>query len=221
MVVAGVKIGVLGGIGPESTCVFYSKLIQELQKHKLVKSNIDFPTIIINSIPAPELIHDKHLKEEINIYLQGLKELEKHKPKFIVMICNTIHFYFDYLLSEINTPIIDLREELKKIVKSLHRYVVFGTPLTIKKMYNFNEKNQMIPNNKDIKIIKECIFNYNKGYKKSKQKKIIHDLCEKYHKKGAEKIILGCTELTLMVKKPYTIDTIDVLVKAVVEKCQS
>ena len=109
-----IKIGILGGIGPEATAEFYSKLIYTLQKEKLIKSNKDYPQIIINSIPAPELIYEKILKEDLKPYIEGLKELDKFNPDFIVMVCNTIHLYYERLQKEVKTPIIDLRKEVKE-----------------------------------------------------------------------------------------------------------
>src|SRR3989344_1847215 len=111
------KIGVLGGIGPEATAEFYSKLIQKLQEKNLIKTNKDYPQIIINSIPAPELIYERISKEDLKPYIRGLKELDKFNPDFIIMVCNTIHLYYDLLQKEIKTKIIDLRKELELYVK--------------------------------------------------------------------------------------------------------
>ncbi len=87
----------LGGIGPEATGEFYSKLIRSLQEKKLIKNNKDFPHIIINSIPAHELISHKISDEELKPYIEGLKELDKFGVDFIVMVCNTIHLFYDEL----------------------------------------------------------------------------------------------------------------------------
>lgn len=70
------KIGILGGIGPEATGGFYLKLISKFQEKKLIRSNRDFPQIIINSIPAPELIYEKVSIRDLRPYLQGLGELD-------------------------------------------------------------------------------------------------------------------------------------------------
>ena len=101
MVAGGTRrIGVLGGVGPEATGEFYNKLIRRLQEKGSIKSNRDFPQIIINSIPAPELIYDKISDEELQPYIKGLKELDKFGVDFIIMICNTIHLYYDKLQKE-------------------------------------------------------------------------------------------------------------------------
>lgn len=70
------KIGVLGGIGPEATAEFYLKFIRTLQRQGIIERNEDFPQILINSIPAPALIYDEISDEELNPYVDGLKELD-------------------------------------------------------------------------------------------------------------------------------------------------
>jgi len=218
-----VKIGVLGGIGPESSATYYKKLIFELQNRGMIKSNKDFPHIIINSINAPELIEKDYNKEILEIYLKGLQELESHKPDFIIMVCNTIHFYYKYLQKRINSNIIDIRNEIKKslIMSNSKNYTVLGTETTVKKgLYSFLGLNYIQISNKDIKIIKDAIFNYNRGYKKNNQKQKLEIISDKYIKK-VDRIILGCTELTLMVKNPLTIDTIDIMVNSTIERIKN
>src|SRR3989338_5655614 len=100
-----IKIGVLGGIGPEATGLFYLKLIKRLQDSGLIRDNQDFPQIIINSIPAPELIFDKVENTDLEVYENGIQELDKMNPDFIVMVCNTIHLYHQSLQSKIATEI--------------------------------------------------------------------------------------------------------------------
>ena len=67
MAITGGKrvIGVLGGIGPEASVEFYAKLVKKLQESGMIKRNEDFPKIIINSIPAPELVGEKIRKKDI------------------------------------------------------------------------------------------------------------------------------------------------------------
>ena len=113
------KIGVLGGIGPEATGKFYLKLIKKLQSEGLIRKNEDFPNIFINSIPAPELIFNKLDSADIELYLQGLQELDLVQPDFIVMVCNTIHLFHQELQSKIKSPLIDLRKEVEQEIKRL------------------------------------------------------------------------------------------------------
>ena len=217
------KIGVLGGIGPEATGEFYNKLIRGLREKGTIKSNKDFPQIVINSIPAQELIYDEISDEELQPYINGLKELEKFGVDFIVMVCNTIHLYYDKLQSEINTPILDLREELRELlkIKEIKSNFIIGTPSTIKQgLYKFRDIKSFEPDEEEMKQLTISIFKFNKGTQKQEQVKNVKKICEKYLSDGAETIILGCTEFAVMLgdENIPTINTINVLVEATIRK---
>lgn len=217
------KIGVLGGIGPEATGDFYNKLIRKFQEKGLIKTNRDFPQIVINSIPAPELIYDKISDEELQFYIDGLKELDRFGVDFIVMVCNTIHLYYDRLQREINTSIIDLRVEIRELLKrkGVKSTLIIGTPNTIKQgLYRFKDVNSFEPNEEEMKQLADSIFNFNKGIEKQTQIQRVRKICEKYLSEGAGTIILGCTEFAVMLGEENlpTINTIDVLVGATTRK---
>jgi len=218
-----VKIGVLGGIGPEATSEFYSRLIIGLQEKGLVKSNQDYPQIIINSIPAPEIINDNISEEELQPYIEGLKELDKFNPDFIVMVCNTIHLFIDRLQKEVNSKIIDLREEVREFLirDSTKSVLIIGTPSTIRQgLYKFRDIRYLEPDKEEISQLSDAIFKFNKGVDKKEQIQTVKKICEKYINKGAEKIILGCTEFALMLDNENlpVINTIDILVECVLRK---
>lgn len=189
----------------------------------MIKSNQDYPQIIINSIPAPELIYDKISVKDLEPYTKGLKELDEFGVDFIVMVCNTIHLYYDKLQKEIKTPIIDLKEELKKrlVAGNVKIVTVLGTPNTIKKgLYKFDSIKYINPAEKELNQLSNAIFNFNKGVEKGKQKEIVKKICKKYSQK-ADITILGCTEFAIMLKKEKNvINTIDVLVNATIDKIQ-
>lgn len=194
-----------------------------MQERGLIKINQDYPQIIINSIPAPELIYDKISDKDLEAYIKGLKELDKFGVDFIVMVCNTIHLFYDRLQKEVNTPILNLREELKK--KLLENYVkkvtILGTPSTIKKgLYEFEEIDYLNPSVEEMEELTNAIFNFNKGVEKDKQIQTVKRICQKYLKRGSEIVVLGCTEFAMMLNNEnlQTIDTIDVLAESVVNK---
>lgn len=212
----------MGGIGPEATGEFYNKLVKRLQETGMIRSNRDFPQIVINSIPAPELIYDKISDEELKPYIDGLRELDKFGVDFIVIVCNTIHLFYDRLQKEIRTPILDLRKELyKRLVKdNIKSVTVLGTPSTIKKgLYEFNGIKYLNPTEKELNQLSKTIFNFNKGIERKRQIETVKKICEKYSRK-VDMVILGCTEFAVMLdeEKLPKINTIDVLVDATIEK---
>ena len=196
-------IGILGGIGPEATGEFYLVLTSKFQEKGLIKSNKDFPQIIINSIPAPELIYENISEIDIKPYIQELKELEKFGSDFIAMICNTIHLFYKELQGEIRIPILDLRKEVKDYLlnKNIKSATILGSPEIIKaELYNFKGIKYITPNKNEMDALSMAVFNFNRGFDKIKQRETVKQVAKRYLDQGVEMIILGCTEIALMLK---------------------
>ncbi len=209
------KIGILGGIGPEATGLFYLNLIKKLQETGRIKRNTDYPQIIINSIPAPELVDEKI--QDLNEYIKGLKELDSFGVDFIVMVCNTIHLFHDRLSKEVRTPIIDLREEAELFLKkkNVKTTTILSTELTLKQgLFSFKGIKELRINEKEMDELKKSILARNVG----KNNNIANIIADKYRKKGS-KIISACTEISLMLEKDKrVIKTTDILIDAVLHK---
>ena len=210
------RIGVLGGTGPEATAEFYRKLIVRLQSNG-VKSNTDFPQIIINSIPAPEIIDHHATLEELAFYLDGLKELDSFGVDFIVMVCNTIHIYHEFLQDRVNTHIIDLRKYVLQRLRNekIKSLLILGTRGTIESgLYEFDDISTVRPSEEEINYIAKIVSDFNRGIRE--EKKLI-EICRK-HADRIDCVLFGCTEIAILldsidVKK---INTIDVLVEATI-----
>ncbi|MCB9361867.1 amino acid racemase [Candidatus Woesearchaeota archaeon] len=217
------KIGVLGGIGPEATGDFYSKVIALLQESGRIRDNRDYPQIIINSIPAPELIMRNIRTDDLLPYIAGLQELVSCTPKFIVMVCNTIHLFHDELQRHIEIELVDLREVVRKklLQQKVKRICVFGTPATIALgLYNFGDMQYINLNDNEIEQLSYAVFNFNRGIDKQAQMNKVKVMAQSYIKKGAGSIILGCTEFAVMLKDTGlpVLNTIDVLAEYVVNR---
>lgn len=217
------RIGILGGIGPEATGEYYNKLIKRFGERKLITKNADYPQIIINSIPAPELIFNKDHEADLDEYIQGLKELDQFGVDFILMVCNTAYVFYDKFQSSIRVPILDIREEVKKtILKSgVKSYLIIGTPNTIKTgLYKFSELKSYEPNEEELNQLTDCIFKFNQGVEQQEQTLKVRKIVDKYLKQGAETVVLGCTEFAVMLgnEKFQKINTIDVMVEATIDR---
>ena len=139
--------------------------------------------------------------------LNGCKVLKKSKCKFIVIPCNTAHYWYDDLRKRINLPMINMPQEvfkytLKKCRKK-SKIGLLATEGTIKTgIYNkFFDNNYklIIPNNI---IQKKSVNKAIKLVKMGKVKaasKIIKTAIDYLIKKKCKKIILGCTELPIAI----------------------
>lgn len=156
----------------------------------------------------------------------GLKELEQANPDFIVMICNTIHLFYNILQNKIKMPIIDLKEELKNYLRKnkIKSTLVIGTPLTIKRgLYKFDGIDYIVPSEEERGILADSINKFNRGYDKANQAQRVRKICSKYLDKKAETLILGCTEFAVMLKDENfsKINTIDILVESVISRIRN
>jgi aspartate racemase len=217
------RIGLLGGIGPEATGTFYLLLIRKLQESGKIKSNSDFPQFIINSIPAPELVFQNVTEKQLEPYIQGLKELEGAKVDFIAMVCNTIHSYYDILQKSVNVPLIDLKSEFKKFIlkKKLGTITILATPSTINSgLFKVEKIKYLDLSATEQESLSNAIFNFNSGAERQKQIKIVEEIANKKIREGAELVVLGCTEISMMLQDANIskIDTLEILADAVLSR---
>jgi len=211
-------IGILGGIGPGSSIEFQSRLIAEFQERGLIKSNTDYPHYVLNSIPAPEPVGDNL---DLTEYINGVNHLEFCRSSFVVMICNTIHLHHEKLQKNLIIPIINLREEVKEYLEKegVEFFTVLGTMMVLEKgLFHFSgtSRNELLEH--EIVALEEAIFAWNMGQDKEHNKDIVIDLAKKYSKDST--ILAACTEVSCMLEGsgiPF-VDTMDILVDAVVEK---
>ena len=215
-------IGILGGMGTQAGLDFCNKLAV-LNRGKIDQ---EYPLFLLynkSNIPGrPESIGsqtkklsnkstNKISKEKynkvLNSLLKGCKLLEKNKCKFIVIPCNTAHYWFDDLQKKINIPIINMPKEVfkftKKKCKKNSKIGLLATEGTLKTgVYKkfFDNNYRLIEPSK--KIQKSSVNKAIKFVKMGNVKaaaKAIKPAIDSLIKIKCEKIILGCTELPIAI----------------------
>ena len=215
-------IGILGGMGTQAGLDFCNKLAI-LNRGKIDQ---EYPLFVLynkSNIPGrPESIGvqtkelsnqltNKKSKKKYLIVLKSLLEgcrlLKKSKCKFIVIPCNTAHYWFDDIKKKINLPIINMPKEVfnhtKKKCKKYSQIGLLATEDTLTTgVYNkFFDKNFNIicPNtNLQKKSVNKAIKLVKMGNVKSASK-VIKPAIDYLIKKKCKKIILGCTELPIAI----------------------
>lgn len=207
-------IGVLGGMGPESTALFYRLLIKECQKQYNAKYDEDFPEIIIFNLPIPDPV-SKIENPEITVKMmaQTVNKLQSIGAKFVVMPCNTSHYFYDEVNKRISIPFLNmLKETSKKIEESgIKKVGILATNSTIKyKLYNeeFSKRNieLIIPKQQDK--LNEVIYNILSGKGLQEDETILRRIIDDLLSKGAEGILIGCTDIPVLLNKDYFPDVL-------------
>jgi aspartate racemase len=140
------------------------------------------------------------------------------------MVCNTIHLFYDRLKKEINIPIINLREEVGRILKekNIRSTVVMGSPGVINGgLYEYKNIETRDLSKNDIDRTTKAIFRFNKGINKNKQAEIVRNIVTKHIKRTkVQMIVSACTEVSLMLKEANLpiLDTMDVLLEATLKR---
>ena len=198
-------IGILGGMGTQAGLDFCNKLAV-LNRGKIDQK---YPLFILynkSNIPGrPENLHkyNKVLKS-LNT---GCLLLQKNKCKFIVIPCNTAHYWYDDLQRKIKIPIISMPKEVylhaKKNCKKNSKIGILATEGTLTtRVYNkFFDKNFTLINPKkslQIKSVNKAI-KYVKIGKVKDAEKAIKPAINYLIKMKCKKIILGCTELPIAI----------------------
>jgi len=215
-------IGILGGMGTQAGLDFCNKLAV-LNRGKIDQ---EYPLFLLynkSNIPGrPESIGsqtkklsnkstNKTSKEKYNkvlkSLLKGCKLLEKNKCKFIVIPCNTAHYWFDDLQKKINIPIINMPREVfkftKKKCKKNSKIGLLATEGTIKtnvyKKFFENDYRLIEPSQKIQKLSVNKAIKFVKMGNVKAAAKAIKPAIDFLIKIKCKKIILGCTELPIAI----------------------
>lgn len=215
-------LGILGGIGPEATGAFYSELIAYFQKEIQPKNNTEYPRIIINSIPAPELTDGEVTAETIAYYRQGLKDLETWGAELIVIVCNTAYCFLGTLREGLKIPILNSSHEVQKhlLDSSIRKVLILGSPRTMTSgLYEFPTIEYFPLEQEKQEIIGQIIGRYNIGIVADQDLHFIEKIGSKATASGY-RVVAACTEIKeiLMTTAIPFIDPMDLLIKVLVSR---
>ena len=198
-------IGILGGMGTQAGLDFCNKLAK-INSGKLDQQYPMFVLYNKSNIPKrPENL--KKYFNVLNSLVEGCKMLQKNNCKFIVMPCNTAHYWYDDLRKKVKIPILSMPKEVyldtSKNCKKNSKIGILSTEATLStKVYNkyFDKKFNLVSPNKDLQ--KNSVNKSIKLVKMGKIKeaeKAIRPAVNYLIKIKCKKIILGCTELPIAI----------------------
>ena len=205
-------IGLMGGMSWESTVTYY-KIINETVKEKL--GGLHSAKCILYSVDFQEIEEcqaNGNWEKSGEILGEAAYNLEKAGADFIVICTNTMHKVVNQVKEKISVPILHIAEMTaeKILEKGLKNIALLGTKYTMEQDFyksKLIEKgiNVIIPDKNDIETINEVIYDeLCLGTINFNSKKKFLEIVDKLRSKGAEGIILGCTEIGLLIKNEDT-----------------
>ena len=219
-------IGLIGGMSWESSLEYY-RIINEFVRQKL--GGLHSAKILMYSVDFEDVQGDWN--ESTKIVIDAAKRLEQGGADFIVICSNTMHKMADEVQKNVRIPLLHIvdvtAEKIKE--KKIQKVGLLGTKFTMEEDFykrRLTQKYQLdviTPHQKDMEFIHKVIYEELclgkiRQQSKMKFKRIISDL----KSKGAEGVILGCTEIPLLVQQKDTklplFDTTRIHAEAAAEK---
>lgn len=222
-------LGVIGGVGPLSTAYFMEVLINKTDA-ELDQEHINM--IVLNHTEIPDrtaYILDHTKDSPVEMMMEDAKKLEDWGADVIVTPCNTAHYFYDELQGAVSVPFINMIEETAVYLKNcgVKKVGVLATNGTITTNL-FQDAlakegiEAICPSSQNQQYVMDIIYDNVKASKPVDLEKfrcVVNEL--KLH--GCEKVILGCTELSIL-KRDYSldnfyVDSLEVLVEQSILSC--
>ena len=223
------RLGILGGMGPAASAEFVVRLIEQTpascdQEH--------IPFVLWNNPQVPDRSTSLRNEDDkpLPFLLQGVQVLKAVGCDLIVIPCNTAHFWYDDMI-KLKVPIVHIVDSVADALRDAGvengTIGVMGTQATVELglyQYKLNKFGWdcIVPSKEEMDTLVQPAIDLIKGGKIIESQplivKVIHSLIDR----GAQAVVLGCTELPLAIKIPREngvpiINSIDSLVKSVIK----
>lgn len=203
------KIGLVGGIGPASTVVYYLGLIEKCRAE--LGENV-YPEIVIDSVSltaATDFFAQNNFDGNAKLTLKSLADLKAAGAEVAAITANTEHIVWDKMKDFFEIPVVSIVEATAAEIlrNGYKRVLILGTVFTMKS--GLYEKplaergiTPIVPTDEDKEKIGSLFFpNLENGIVVPEDKAKMLEIVGKYvRENSADAVLLGCTELPLMIK---------------------
>ncbi|MHA2852038.1 aspartate/glutamate racemase family protein [Vibrio harveyi] len=224
-------IGLIGGMSWESTANYYQIINREvkarlggLHSGKVCLYSVDFAEI-------ETLQHQGRWDDTAIILAQAAKSVEAGGADFILICTNTMHKVADQIQQAVNVPLVHIADATAEqlVVDGIKKVGLLGTRFTMEQDF-YKQRlidkfgvDVVVPSSDDQAIVHDVIYNeLCKGEVHDDSRQHYLTIIEKLVEQGAEAVILGCTEIAMLVESQHTdvklYDTTEIHAKAAVEK---
>lgn len=225
-----IKVGLIGGISWHATSKYYGFINQAVNDHFGDNTNPPLMTYNVNQ----SLMHKYQKKEDWEaigeMIYEGAQSLINGGCEMLMICSNTTHKVFPYVQKKIDTPLLHIGDSTAEYIQTIGCTKVgfIGTKFNmmdeflINRIRNHNIEVVLPHAQKDILELHRIIheeLTYNKTLPASKE--YVSNLVQRMKKDGAQGLILGCTEFSLMFEEMdldiHVFDTVELHAKGAVE----
>jgi len=203
-------IGLIGGMSWESSAEYYRIINQEMNRRlggvhsaQCLMWSFDFD-------PIKHLQHEGEWDKLADAMKEAAVRLERGGADFIVLCTNTMHRLADAIASAVSIPLLHIADPTAEKIKAagLQRIGLLGTAFTMEQDFYKGRLQQrhgidvIVPEAEDRRVVHEIIYKeLVLGRIEPESRQAYRDIIARLIERGAQGIILGCTEIMLLVKE--------------------
>jgi aspartate racemase len=203
------RIGILGGMSPESTAAYY-EYITRMYTQRF--GDYGYPEIIIYSVSFQPYV-DWPNAGRWDLVAQGLSEaarrLEAAGADFILIATNTMHLVFDEVQAGVDVPMLSLLDAVGQAIQArgLETVGLLGTRFTMEQTFYQDALARrgirvLVPAAEDRAVVNDVIYDeLVAGQVRDESRARYVDIIGRLAGRGAAGVILGCTEIPLLVSE--------------------
>jgi aspartate racemase len=200
-------IGILGGLGPESTMACYAYITR---KHFEIEGNYAYPEIVLYSCSFEKFIPAGY--ELPDTVKAAIGALHRAGADFVVAPCNSVHIVYEQVANDIPIPWVSIMDAAAARIRQagLRKVALLGTIFTMSK--GFYQRGMarhgietVTPGPEGQEKVNRIIFDElitNRPTDASRQ--LVLGLVEELRNRGAQGLVLGCTELPFLIGQEHT-----------------
>ena len=205
------KIGILGGMSPESTTLYYEHITRTYTARF---GDYGYPEILIYSVNFQKIVdwqHNGQWKEAAAEMARALEQLHAAGADFGLIATNTMHIVFDEVQREVHMPLLSIISATAEgvLAAGIRTVGLLGTVFTMSEPF-FREGLErlgikaLVPGQDDQQRLNNVIYQeLCRGEIRPSSRQLFLDVIEGLAGQGAEGIILGCTEIPLLVEPQH------------------
>lgn len=206
-------IGMLGGMSWESTTTYYrainegiKTLLGGFHSAKICLVSVDFDEI-------EKLQHADDWEATASILATAAQSIEAGGADFLIICTNTMHKVAPQIAAKITIPILHIADSTAQKLRDdgIHSVGLLGTRFTMQQAFYKDRLSDkfgiqvIVPDPPDQDLVHEVIYGeLCLGAIKEESRSGYLHIIDKLHQRGAEAIILGCTEIALLVQQEHT-----------------
>lgn len=205
-------IGLIGGMSWESTTVYYQLINRKIKSVLGDNHSAQIIMISVDFHEIAELQHDNNWEQLSVLMVQTAQKLEKAGADFVVLCTNTMHKVSADIEKSISVPFLHIADAIVAEIeeKKIKKVALLGTKFTMEQ-YFLKEKivnrdiEIMIPTEAQRQVIHDIIYQeLTQGIINADSRKKYLNIIDDLISRGAEGVILGCTEIGLLITNEFT-----------------